>query len=203
MDSRNIREKADSFRARYAPDNTIPVDADLIAERAGIDIVPTANLRNDVGIEACISADLKSLYLDLEYSMNPRMDFRVRFSIAHELGHVKLHKHIFDRHAREGRKTVSEWAKHVQNRIDTPILEREANEFAGCLLVPEPALRSQYEDHYPLVCEVFRKKGLDLDALKPESLRASMASPIHRKFEVSAKVIEIRLQNCGIIPDNR
>lgn len=199
---RAILQAAEGFRAKHWPEGTIPVDVELIAEKAGIDIVPAANLRDDVAIDACISADLKSLYVDLQYLMNTRMEFRVRFSIAHELGHLVLHRHVFDEYAQESPKSAQEWAKLIQDRIETPILEREANEFAGCLLVPEPALRELFEEYYPIMCKAFQEKGWDLEATDPDSLRAFLAGHIQRKFEVSAKVIEIRLRACGIVPNH-
>ena len=173
-----------------------------MVEKAGIDVVPAAGLRADVGVEACISADLRSLYIDLDLLNNPRMAFRVHFSVAHELGHAVLHGHVFDVHAEENPRTVSEWARHVQERVETPMLEAEAHEFAGCLLVPESALRDLYEECHPVMLEAFQKEGWSLDAMDFDRIRAYLASHIHRKFEVSATVIEIRLRKLGIIANH-
>lgn len=199
---RAIREAADKFRAKHWPTGKIPVDIELVAEKQGIDIVPEANLRDDVGIDACTSANLRFLYIDLQYYMNPVMEFRVRFSVAHELGHVALHKRIFEEHAKKEPQTVSEWAKYVQGEIETPILESQANEFAGCLLVPEGELRTLYEGCYPTMREEFEKKGKDLDAADPNNIRPYLAAAIHREFEVSTQVIEIRLREYGIVPNH-
>ena len=62
-----IREVADSFRARCWGKGGIPVDIELILERLGMDIIPVANLRDGAGVDACISKDLKSIYIDLGY----------------------------------------------------------------------------------------------------------------------------------------
>lgn len=200
--SREIREAADYFREQHWPDGTIPVDIELVLERMGIDIVPIANLRHEVGMDACISADLTCVYLDLEYYCNDRMAFRVRFNQAHELGHIVLHKHVFDEHEQTKPESVLDWARRVRGRFDNEMLEREADEFASCLLVPEPDLRGLYEEHYPKICEAFRERGWDPDSVDPDILRGYLAQPIHRTFQVSAKTIEVRLRKYGICPNH-
>jgi Zn-dependent peptidase ImmA (M78 family) len=197
-----IREAADQFRAKYWSDGSIPVDIELILERMGVNIVPQANLRRAVGIDACISADLKDLYIDLEYYLDERMTFRVRFSEAHELGHIILHGEIFNKHRENPPRSVLEWAQIIRNRIETGILEKEADEFASCFLVPEPELRNAYEKQFPLILETFSEKGYNLDSVEPDTLRSYLANPIHRIFQVSMDTIEIRLRKYRIVPND-
>lgn len=193
---------AEQLRSEVWPTGRIPVDIDLILENMGVEIIPTANLRDQAHVEACISADLKSIHIDLEYYQKPAMAFRVRYSLAHELGHMLLHKHIFSDYRRTEPKTILEWAGYVQKAFDIPILEREANEFAGIFLVPEDELRRLYEEHYPQLCSEMREHGLDPGRVPRENIRSYLASRIHRYFEVSDQVVEIRLRKSGTHPNS-
>jgi len=202
LSDREIWANADGFRKQHWPSGIIPVDIELIVEKMGIEIIPAANLRHEVGIDACVSADLSAIHVDLEYCRDERMAFRVRFSVAHELGHCVLHRRIFEEFREAAPPSVLEWARHVRDRFEIGILEREANEFAGCLLVPEAELRAEYDRHFPVVCEAFRVRGMDLETLPSDTLRSYLAGPIHRTFEVSTAVIEIALRKYGICPNS-
>jgi len=201
LSDREIREAADSYREKNWHDGKVPIDIELILERMGIDIVPVANFRSEVGVDACLSADLKTIHIDLGYYMDDRMAFRVRFSEAHELGHLILHRRLFEDYRKLGTKTILEWAQHIRDRFENEIYEKEADEFASCLLVPERDLQIQYEKHYPVIYEEFRKRGIDLDSVPGDTLRSYLARPIHRTFEVSRVTIEVRLRKYGICPN--
>ncbi|GMV95133.1 MAG: hypothetical protein AMXMBFR82_49110 [Candidatus Hydrogenedentota bacterium] len=129
LSDRQIREAADRYREENWHDGTMPVDIELILERMGIDIVPVANFLSDVGVDACLSADLTTIYIDLQYYMDERMTFRVRFSEAHELGHLVLHRHVFEEFRRASPGSVLERARHVRDRFENELLEKEADEF--------------------------------------------------------------------------
>ena len=53
-----IHEKADTFRDKYWERDDLPVDIELIIEKMGLDIIPTANLK-DIDIDAYLKIDLK------------------------------------------------------------------------------------------------------------------------------------------------
>ena len=72
-------------------------------------------------------------------------------------------------------------------------------ESAGCLLVPEPELRRLCDEHEPKMRAALQQAGLTLETTDPDSCRAILASSIHRAFEVSPTVIEIRLRKSGIV----
>jgi Zn-dependent peptidase ImmA (M78 family)/transcriptional regulator with XRE-family HTH domain len=62
-----------------------------------------------------------------------------RFSLAHELGHMVLHRHLDEEERQEHHK----------------LLEKQANQFAGALLMPEATFR---RDIYVADLEVFRRQ---------------------------------------------
>ena len=57
---------------------------------------------------------------------------RRRFSAAHELGHAVLHRERMGRYRADSKKTL------LEDDESTDELEREANQFAAELLMPEP-----------------------------------------------------------------
>lgn len=104
---------------------------------------------------------------------------RQRFSIAHECGHLKLHKGKMYVDARVNfRDSVSGLA------IDQE--EIEANAFAAELLMPRMFV----------ITEI--KKALK--AHEPHEVQA-IVKELSKVFEVSAQAMEFRLKNLGLIVD--
>lgn len=103
---------------------------------------------------------------------------RQRFTIAHELGHLELHKGkelILDRLVRVNfRDSTSSQATDAE--------EMEANAFAACLLMPKHALQEQMEIY------VRRKRVRD----------EQVVEGLARDFKVSRQAMEFRLINLGL-----
>ena len=45
-------------------------------------------------VEALLVGDLKTIAVDRDVFMDPRAENRLRFSVAHELGHLILHRDV-------------------------------------------------------------------------------------------------------------
>ena len=101
---------------------------------------------------------------------------RQRFTIAHEIAHLELHK----------KKIVHE--VHVDRRFrvlmrdensasGTEGMEIEANQFAAELLMPSSSVN-----------EMLKKKGFDIDDERP-------LEGLARKFGVSKQALEFRIRN--------
>ena len=56
-----------------------------------INIVPVLGLQREFEVEGFTSGDLKNIYVD-EYTYTDRIT-RYRFTLAHEMGHIVLHRH--------------------------------------------------------------------------------------------------------------
>lgn len=67
----------------------------------------------------------------------------------------------------------------------------------GVEIIPTANLR----DQYPQLCAEMREHGLDPGSVPQENIRSYLASRIHRYFEVSDQVVEIRLRKSGIHPN--
>ncbi len=103
-----IWQEADALRAKYPSGRCLPVRIlDLAEFDLGLSLIPVDGLREQVDIEALLMGDLLSILVDKRAFMNPRLEYRLRFSIAHEIGHLILHSGIYTglKHA-----TSKEWA---------------------------------------------------------------------------------------------
>lgn len=137
-----IREEADEFRKLYW-NNTVPVNVEVIAERAGIILTPIPSLRYLTNQEAAIASSKEEIFYDPD-----SIEVRFRFSIAHELGHYKLHASELDYMQP---KSYDDWSRII-DEMPTHTLSRfeyQANEFAGRLLVPLDDLKASFRSIKP------------------------------------------------------
>lgn len=103
-----IRRRADELRKKFWGER-IPVDVELIAERnLNLLMIPIPDLRYQAHTEAYLSGDLKEIVYD---PATP--DVRIRFSVAHEIGHLVLHRDIIKK-LRAG--SYEEW-KQMQTSL--------------------------------------------------------------------------------------
>jgi Zn-dependent peptidase ImmA (M78 family) len=54
-------------------------------------------LREAGDVDALLLGDLKTIAVDQNYFLNERAQNRLRFSVAHEIGHLILHSDIFSK----------------------------------------------------------------------------------------------------------
>jgi Zn-dependent peptidase ImmA (M78 family) len=104
---------------------------------------------------------------------------RQRFTIAHEIGHLLLHKGqplIVD-------KLVKYNARSTSNSMSRNE-EREANQFAAALLMPEPAVR-KYADQ--LIEEMTSVSN------------SWLVEQLAKRFQVSQQAMEYRLVNLDVL----
>ncbi|QYN02762.1 ImmA/IrrE family metallo-endopeptidase [Pseudomonas protegens] len=142
----------------------LPVDPIHIANQYGIAVFPEEEL-NDVGASGDCYFDSKGRPV-IRY--NPREpQTRQRFTIAHELGHLLMG------HIRPGQRAHRDPMRSYDAYHERP-MERQANEFAAQLLMPESVVRM---------------------AAKSNPNTQDLA----RNFNVSADAMGYRIRNLGII----
>lgn len=124
---------------------------------------------------------------------------RRRFSLAHELGHYFLHY----RALREQISSFGETEQSLDGRADDEELrwlERQANYFASCLLMPENVVRT-------LFCRYADDKVLQMGFIyvddQPCNLNAfhEIVGPMAREMEVSLQAMKYRLKYLGILKE--
>lgn len=133
-----IREYADSLRKNCCQEGKFPVDIFETAEFClDLDFQPESGLKDEFDIDAVLLSDFKTILIDNDEFVDKVSESRLRFSVAHEIGHLILHRnHLLGSHAFP--KNHQELYKFLSGISDREYqkYEYQANEFAGRLLVP-------------------------------------------------------------------
>lgn len=193
-----IRGTVEEFRKRYWPQDTIPVDIFEIVEfELDIEIRTVFNLKEAGDVDALLLGDLKTIVVDQNDFLNDRSQNRLRFSMAHEIGHLVLHQDTF---SKIQYSSVGEWIAFFQQIPEDQYtwVEQHAYEFAGRLLVPREKLLEKLDEAVALA----KNSGFDAWDSSGDSTRQFLAHGIARYFGVSDQVIERRLIRENLWPPN-
>jgi hypothetical protein len=185
-----IWQEADGLRQKYPSGRSLPVQVlDLAEFDLGLDLIPTDGLREQLDIEALLMGDLKSILVDKRGFMNPRLEYRLRFSVAHEIGHLILHRDIYGglKHA-----SAREWFDYISAipEVEYGWVEWQAYEFAGRLLVPPGPLREAFKT----AIQSAQTAGYSDWMAADEAALDYISTRIAPKFGVSGEVIAKRLR---------
>ena len=147
-----IHAKVEAFKSRLDSDLLkIPFDAAYVAEVClRLEPIPLKGLWDDLHIDAALTPDLSGFYVDEEsygkvYEENPAdrwRENRLRFSIAHEIGHYVLHRHVVEKVQFKDVGDYLSW-RRTNHNFCSP--EYQADEFAGNLLAPRKNLLEEYD----------------------------------------------------------
>lgn len=185
-----IWEIVENFRTTHIGNEDIPVDIEaIIQSNLGIDVIPVESIQVLLGMDGFISLDFKNIYVDNRLYITDAYYPRVRFTIAHEIGHYVLHRSFIDQLKIE---SIEEWKKFRQsiNAASLRWFEYQANEFAGRLLVPIDRLIALFRtERERIIKDQSWNEELTLDEIMEVA-----AMSISSKFSVSKDVIFIRLQ---------
>lgn len=167
----------------------IPVDIDRLAYRNDLvdDIVPIELLEDKFDVAAALLSKPNGRFdilVDEETFDYQRA--RASFSIAHELGHIVLHSGLWS-----NCKSVQDSLDLLQRlKIRYSDIERNANFFAGAILIPLSTLSEKAADSYK---GLVREYGFDLILIQAK-LRSLLASG----YAVSPQTMQIRLKESGL-----
>ena len=144
---------------------------------------------------------------------NPSMLGRYRFTLAHEIGHFRLHRSYFADHNRiflcdaPSEPTVICRASEEYKRI-----EWQANFFASCLLMPRRPVYGKWKECLgrtrPLLLSDLRPNGRGMmrdaqsmvyEQADDDALFEEVAKPIAGCFGVSAQAMRVRLEYLGLL----
>jgi hypothetical protein len=187
----DLRKKADEFLLQHHPSGSIPVPIEEIVEfDFKINIVPVLGLQREYEVEGFTSGDLKNIYVD-EYVYSDRIT-RYRFTLAHELGHIVLHRHLYDAHKF---KSVHGWKEFINSITEEEHswLEYQGYAFAGLVLVPgEKLVKSTAE-----WTRKIKDKGISMEK-NWDFAWDLIIEHVAKAFLVSPDVIEKRMEKDGI-----
>ncbi|MDY6950650.1 MAG: ImmA/IrrE family metallo-endopeptidase [Thermodesulfobacteriota bacterium] len=197
MTKDEIWEAAENFRNEFWPESTLPVDMEKIIERRlDLDIEPRHGLHSEIDIDAYLRIDLTGIVVDYDCYMEEKFMNRLRFSFAHEVGHLFLHKDIYSSFSIDDPMAWKDFMLNIPDR-EYGFFEYQANEFAGRVLVPREKLVGEVKSCLQKVEEA----GLvDLVASDPSAILSSITPTLCRPFGVSHIVIERRVEREGLWP---
>lgn len=182
-----IANRASEFLVSAGAGASIPVDVERIVEAMGLDIVPIPGLKTAFDVDGFLTMDMTEIRVDQEVMMTTEV--RYRFTLAHELAHRVLHADAF--REIELPDTDAWFVFHTQ--LEDEWFEKQANWFAGALLVPKTPLLVRYQ----AALADADLAGADVSELSSYS-KMTMAGAIADQFNVSAQVVHIRLEKLGL-----
>ena len=192
-----IWQEAENFRAEFWPEDSLPVDIEAIVEkRLKLNIQPEHDLLSELDIDAYLRVDLTGIIVDYNCYMNEKFMNRLRFSFAHELAHLFLHKDIYASFSISDSLAWKEFMENIPDR-EYGFFEYQANEFAGRALVPRERLVLELKNCLKKVQEVGL---LALVATDPGAVLSSVSPTLCKPFGVSDQVIERRVEREGLWP---
>ncbi len=187
LSNAQIKKKAERFRHKFW-DDSVPVDIERIIDiKMKLDIVPVKRLQKQCDTDALISSNWKLIYIDHDRFLDDRYQNRLRFSLAHEMGHFILHRGIYNSFKIKYLKDFRRLLKQISQE-QYGYLEAQANKFANYLLVPKSMLvveRNKALKNY--------KHSAGLEKVNKKLLNSYLAVPISKIFGVSENVIIIAL----------
>lgn len=185
----------DEFCQNHNIDRTkIPVDVENIVEfDLKIELRPVTDVLRRAGVDALLLSNREAIIVDHDRYMQENMSNRLRFTIAHEIGHYVLHEKVY---SETKFSSVQEWADFIQSIPDEDYnwLEWQCHEFAGLLLVDGDILKEKFEAKLKAAYE--KLKGTEFEHLSslPEPAIETIAGEIGKDFGVSSYPIMKRLQ---------
>jgi len=188
-----IRSAADEFAEKNSLGQVIPVDVEkLIDNVLKINIVPFPSLYRSFGINAFISSDFHKIYVD-EY-LYTNLEPQYRFTLAHELGHLVLHRQWYRQFRIE---SLDSYRRFVTGLGDERygLLETQANYFAGLFLVPSKHLETKFKEEAKEICRFISShyKGLKRDKYIGVAVDL-IAQKLRSVFNVHHLPIRIRIE---------
>jgi hypothetical protein len=193
------------YQAKYGYIERAPVPVDDILE-----VYLQLHLEWDslarFGIEnahAVLDAATRTVTVDerLDPTDHPEMNGRYRFTLAHEIGHWRLHPKAHNIHSQPS----SSDTRFVGSDEE---FEWQADKFAAYLLMPEYLVRREWADVYGTDApfevtpdmEAVGRENLGSKAEFFNALAAAKSEPLADRFGVSMPAMRIRLQELRLVP---
>lgn len=193
LDALKIKEAADAFRNEHWK-KSVPVDIEHIIEiQMGIQLVPVPGLRRGFGIDAFITSIWGEIYVDKDAYDDERYRARVRFSLAHEIGHYVLHKKAYEK---LGIVSVENYYKFTEAKAEAEntfhrYAEVQADMFANILLIPSQHLLKRRIELLEIKKEELVKANVPLQ--DNPTLNSYLAPYLSEEFGVSGIALKIAL----------
>jgi hypothetical protein len=184
----------------------IPVD-EIVELYLGLtlEFLDMQNLFGVADVHGALWVNEKRVGIDhrLDPAQNPAMLGRYHFTLAHEAGHWRLHRQLFQRRANQ----ISLFAESVQRpeyicrSSDTEPIEYQANRFASCLLMPREMVKRAWHEWRGGMEPIYlpdQRAEYSAD-ITDELVLENAIRPFAVTFQVSPEAMRIRAEQLGLI----
>lgn len=141
----------------------------------------------------------------LDPSIQPRLLGRYRFTLAHEMGHWRLHRqHLMDDPSARSLFEANCEPAFVQRSSANPPEEIQANAFAACVLMPRQMIFDEWAkwrgSHDPVAISSLPVGDCHADRQANEEMTMDQfCKPLAERFEVSSQAMRYRLQKLELL----
>ena len=172
---RVIENKVDRLREAFDFSDELKIDVKVLAKKMGLE-VSAKSMPDDVSGLLVIEDSLGKIAYNRTNSKP-----RIRFTIAHEIGHYHL------KHSRTGSLFIVQVSitkyRNARSSAGTDWQEREANAFAAALLMPRHLVKREYARY----------------SFDPFDVNNDDMEKMAKSFNVSKQAMAIRLSNLGYL----
>jgi len=185
-----IIAKVRKFKQLYCG-NQLPVEIEKVAEfKLGISIRPEPNMEKLCDSDALITSGFKVIFVDSHRYGDVRYDNRLRFSLAHEVGHFILHQKVYSSFQIKEIEDIYQLIERISDQSYRS-LEWQASRFASHLLIPRNTLRNERDKLKSIAIRKYPK----LKSINNKLLDGYLAKDLSNFFGVSEDATEYALQD--------
>lgn len=196
------------YGAKHGQVTSPPVPVDDIVElylKLTLEIIDTRKLFGVDDVHGALWVNEKRVGIDqrLDPARNPSMLGRYHFTLAHEAGHWRLHRQLFQRHANQ-HSLFPEGAdrpEYICRSSDTEPIEYQANRFASCLLMPCEMVKRAWHEWRGGMDPIYLPdlRAETDDDRSDEGLLEGSVRPLAVTFQVSPEAMRIRAEGLGFL----
>ncbi|MEW7987706.1 MAG: ImmA/IrrE family metallo-endopeptidase [Candidatus Thiodiazotropha sp.] len=212
----DIERKAEEIIEYYFPGSLLEPNVTPLSEIA-------INFKNDFNVLFSFEEDLgltnkgnkilgkfvtkpRAIFVDKSLDYN---DPRWSFTLAHEIGHLILHRHVSIDLGKEHYSVFSDTIEQIKASLVQPWspyqwLEWQANSFASSLLMPRVRFHKAFQSAMREHPSSRNKQYIYLDQ-QPDNIRLlkEIKKNLERIFQVSSASLENRMKEVGVLIDAR
>jgi hypothetical protein len=197
------------YEQHFGQTTALPVDVEGIIESLFQLDLRFDDLKSTLGQDVLGATWIAEKKVRVDETLDPTIDERkegrYRFTLGHEVGHWRLHRHLFEAIANQGNLfgTVSDPAIVCRSSSKEP-QEWQADMYSGLLLMPEPLVQKQWEkasgsaEPY-IAADEIEAIQTRWSLAENNTPTVSIARDLAKVFKVSGQAMQIRLIGLGLI----
>ncbi len=181
---REYRQIANSFikQIGFHCKTDLPLDIELMLEKAGHQIIPLYNLYSDYGIKGIVIKKIDGFDIAIDNNHYMNEEFYFRFTLAEELAHILVHPHIYE--VLDTIEDVIEFTNKISDE-EYRKMEQQAKSLASCLLFPDYL----FDEYILQFCSEHLKELKETTFYSKDDLGGYISEKTYRKLLVSTHVI--------------